>query len=1131
MKSSRLSQWCDGLLEAGWLLGVIITPVFFNVFSDRVFEPDKLTTLRALTVFMAVVWLVRFVERLALGEEPLRFTWRTPLVLPALLTMLVYLISSLFSLVPYTSFMGSYQRLQGTFTLSAYLVIFFSILTVLKTRTQLDRLITTLILASLPVALYGIVQHAGGDPLPWAGDVRTRVASNMGNSIFVGAYLIMLVPLTLARVVSSFRDIMLRSESRFTDLARASSSIFILSVQLLTIWYSQSRGPWLGILAALFIFVYLALLVLQRQGVGDEGQPWAKALLYGAGFGLASLLVTALAGGLGYGLARLLQLKGGSVIGGLLGGLVFASLWLYVVVERKGWRWLWISWGTIGLVIAALLLAINLPGPLKTRVLASDQFRRLAEITEVESGTGKVRTLIWQGTVRLIAPHEPLVYPDGRKDTWNALRPLIGYGPESMYVAYNRFYPAELGHYESRTASPDRSHNETLDSLVNAGLLGLGVYLFTFLGVFAWGFHWLGLLRNRRDLMLYLGLDLFFVVLLTVIGWQASGLYLFAVGVPLGILLGSMVYLTVQGIRAMGTREAKEVHPYALLIIGVVAGVFAHFIEINFGIAIASTRTVFWALSGMLVVMGSRWTEAALPIATPPPATATTHSGDRRSRRRPAPSAPARPTLAAPSATQRWLPSTLALGLVLVFLVGTLCYDFINNPDRLTQASQVFIRAFTWLYVQGRTSYGGLMIVFFPLVIGALYGLGELDNEGRFGQKTHGIWWLALLIVVGMGLLGWAFYGSTLAGHQVSLLRSTILSIADVVKTGQRLASTLGLYYNFMILIWLTLGWVLSFEPTERPKSMASAPATVVLLVGAIAGALIVHAGSYNLIRADILFKQGKVYAEIEEINQKLIGIAHYEAALDLAPREDYYYLFLGKASLEAATKHPDTATQAAMYQRTEQILQKALSINPLNTDHSANLARFYRSWAAVTKDAARRAELLALSERYYLQALTLSPQNPILWNELAILRGFDMKDKEGFEATLAHSLEVDEGFEQTWMLLGDWRSSEGDYIGAAEAYERALKIKRNCTVYYVLGSLYVQQSAWLTATQRLEEGITFCKTYENRWDMYRLQAVAYSYLGEKPKALAALDQAIALAPTDQQAYLEQLRASLEAMP
>ena len=126
--------------------------------------------------------------------QDLRFSLDTPMVLPAVLTMVVYLVSTAFSLVPYTSLIGSYQRLQGTHTLFAYLVLFFALLTGMRTRRQLSRLITMLILSSLPVALYGIIQHNGLDPLPWAGDVTRRVASNMGNAIFVAAYLIMIVP-------------------------------------------------------------------------------------------------------------------------------------------------------------------------------------------------------------------------------------------------------------------------------------------------------------------------------------------------------------------------------------------------------------------------------------------------------------------------------------------------------------------------------------------------------------------------------------------------------------------------------------------------------------------------------------------------------------------------------------------------------------------------------------------------------------------------------------------------------------------------------------------------------------------------------------------------------------------------
>ena len=71
-----------------------------------------------------------------------------------------------------------------------------------------ERALTAVILTSLPISLYGILQRYHLDPLPWGGDTVNRVTGNMGNAIFIGAYLIMSTFAALGRVVTYFRAIL-----------------------------------------------------------------------------------------------------------------------------------------------------------------------------------------------------------------------------------------------------------------------------------------------------------------------------------------------------------------------------------------------------------------------------------------------------------------------------------------------------------------------------------------------------------------------------------------------------------------------------------------------------------------------------------------------------------------------------------------------------------------------------------------------------------------------------------------------------------------------------------------------------------------------------------------------------------
>lgn len=264
---NRLGRFCDQVVEAGWLVSAVAIPLFFNIFSSRVFEPDKLTLLRCIVLLMAAA---RLVKLLTAGRRPAfslpRLARSSPLALPVLAFAAVFVLTTLLSVEPRISFWGSYVRLQGLATNLAYLTLFFLVAEGLRSRLQLARLVSVIIMGSIPITLYGIIQHLQLDPLPWGGDVTFRVTSTMGNAIFLAAYLIMVVPLTLVRLFDASRNLLRAAPGQASLTARLLVAGYSLAavIQLVAILFTKSRGPWLGLGAGLF-FMVIIWFVRHRQ--------------------------------------------------------------------------------------------------------------------------------------------------------------------------------------------------------------------------------------------------------------------------------------------------------------------------------------------------------------------------------------------------------------------------------------------------------------------------------------------------------------------------------------------------------------------------------------------------------------------------------------------------------------------------------------------------------------------------------------------------------------------------------------------------------------------------------------------------------------------------------------------------
>ena len=58
----NLTNYCDTIIEMGWLAALIIVPLFFNLYSRRSFEPDKVSLLHTIALVMVTAWLFKMIS-------------------------------------------------------------------------------------------------------------------------------------------------------------------------------------------------------------------------------------------------------------------------------------------------------------------------------------------------------------------------------------------------------------------------------------------------------------------------------------------------------------------------------------------------------------------------------------------------------------------------------------------------------------------------------------------------------------------------------------------------------------------------------------------------------------------------------------------------------------------------------------------------------------------------------------------------------------------------------------------------------------------------------------------------------------------------------------------------------------
>ena len=273
-----LSAGCRFVATRGGAFLALVLPIVFNPYARAPFEPTKVTVFRWTVGAMVIAFLLHKVltrERPAgLVASPPRKS-ETLLVVSVLAYGAVQVLATIVSVDPHQSFWGFGPSRHGTLTTLTLLAFFFIARWSLGAEGERETLRTAMIVGSVPVTLYGMVQLLGLDPLSWTTDSVSHVHSTMGRSNFLGAYLAMIIPFVIARIVRPSSE-------------RSSALLFLIALALLqvtTLLATQARGAWLGLTAAVVVFS-AALAWRWRRGT----YLWLCAAALVLGIGLLPVL-------------------------------------------------------------------------------------------------------------------------------------------------------------------------------------------------------------------------------------------------------------------------------------------------------------------------------------------------------------------------------------------------------------------------------------------------------------------------------------------------------------------------------------------------------------------------------------------------------------------------------------------------------------------------------------------------------------------------------------------------------------------------------------------------------------------------------------------------------------------------
>jgi O-antigen ligase len=151
-------------------------------------------------------------------------------------------LASAVGITPFSSLIGTPARMLGMVGWLLFACCFLLGLQLGGAASTRRAIEYALVLGSVPVAIIALVERGGQLFALGTGDDLVRSQSTLRNPVFLGAYLVLALPVALATALDA-------SQRRWQRVAAAVAVVVDLAALLAT----QSRGPWLGALVAISV--------------------------------------------------------------------------------------------------------------------------------------------------------------------------------------------------------------------------------------------------------------------------------------------------------------------------------------------------------------------------------------------------------------------------------------------------------------------------------------------------------------------------------------------------------------------------------------------------------------------------------------------------------------------------------------------------------------------------------------------------------------------------------------------------------------------------------------------------------------------------------------------------------------